>query len=81
MLGRYSRSNVSGGSGWIAISDSERANRYAPHRSRGPLDRARSLIATLHDQLTKIQRENATVRRQLDVVCQRLFGQEVGTCG
>jgi transposase len=36
---------------------------------------ARAVIATLHDQLTKIQRENATLRHQLDVLCRRLFGR------
>jgi transposase len=40
------------------------------------LSSARALIATLHDQLTKIQRENATLRHQLDVLCQRLFGKK-----
>jgi transposase len=36
---------------------------------------ARALIATLQDQLTTIQRENASLRHQLDVLCQRLFGK------
>jgi transposase len=36
---------------------------------------ARALIATLQDQLTIIQRENASLRHQLDVLCQRLFGK------
>jgi hypothetical protein len=33
------------------------------------LSTARALIATLRDQLTKIQRENAALRHQLDVLC------------
>jgi transposase len=37
---------------------------------------ARALIATLQDQLTKSQRENAALRHQLDVLCQRLFGKK-----
>ena len=37
---------------------------------------ARALIATLHDELTKVQRENASLRHQLDVLCQRLFGKK-----
>jgi transposase len=37
---------------------------------------ARALIATLHDELTKVQRENASLRHQLDVLCQRLFGNK-----
>lgn len=40
------------------------------------LSTARALIATLHDQLTKSQRENAALRHQLDVLCQRLFGKK-----
>lgn len=40
------------------------------------LDTARALIATLHDELTKVQRENALLRHQLDVLCQRLFGKK-----
>jgi hypothetical protein len=37
---------------------------------------ARALIATLRDELTKAQRENASLRHQLDVLCQRLFGKK-----
>src|SRR5947199_5479270 len=37
---------------------------------------ARALIASLQDQLTKVQRENAALRHQLDVLCQRLFGKK-----
>jgi transposase len=37
---------------------------------------ARTLIATLQDQLTKSQRENAALRHQLDVLCRRLFGKK-----
>lgn len=40
------------------------------------LSTARALIATLHEQLTKSQREVATLRHQLDVFCQRLFGKK-----
>src|SRR6266851_4627559 len=36
---------------------------------------ARALIATLQEQLTTIQRENASLRHQLDVLCQRMFGK------
>ncbi|MBA3887439.1 MAG: IS66 family transposase zinc-finger binding domain-containing protein [Acidobacteria bacterium] len=36
---------------------------------------ARALIATLQDELTRTQRENASLRHQLDVLCQRLFGK------
>ena len=37
---------------------------------------ARTLIATLQDELTRAQRENAALRHQLDVLCQRLFGKK-----
>lgn len=37
---------------------------------------ARTLIATLQDELTRVQRENASLRHQLDVLCQRLFGKK-----
>jgi transposase len=37
---------------------------------------ARTLIATLHDELTRVQRENASLRHQLDLLCQRLFGKK-----
>jgi transposase len=40
------------------------------------LSTARALIATLQEQLTKTQRENAALRHQLDVLCQRLFGKK-----
>lgn len=40
------------------------------------LSTARALIATLHEQLTKSQREVAALRHQLDVMCQRLFGKK-----
>ena len=34
------------------------------------------MIATLQDELTKVQRENASLRHQLDVLCQRMFGKK-----
>jgi transposase len=37
---------------------------------------ARALIATLHDELTTLQREHASLRHQLDVLCQRMFGRK-----
>src|SRR6267143_7072920 len=37
---------------------------------------ARALIATLQEQLTTSQREIASLRHQLDVLCQRLFGKK-----
>jgi transposase len=37
---------------------------------------AQALIATLRDELTRTQRENASLRHQLDVLCQRLFGKK-----
>jgi transposase len=40
------------------------------------LDTARAVISTLQDQLTAIRRENAALRHQLDVLCQRLFGKK-----
>jgi transposase len=40
------------------------------------LPTARALIATLQEQLTTIQRENASLRHQLDVLCRRLFGKK-----
>jgi outer membrane protein TolC len=40
------------------------------------LPTARALIATLKEQLARSQREVATLRHQLDVLCQRLFGKK-----
>jgi cell division septum initiation protein DivIVA len=40
------------------------------------LPTARALIATLQEQLTTVQRENASLRHQLDVMCRRLFGKK-----
>lgn len=40
------------------------------------LPTARTLIATLQDELTRMQRENAALRHQLDLLCQRLFGKK-----
>lgn len=37
---------------------------------------AQALIATLQDELARVQRENATLRHKLDVLCQRLFGKK-----
>jgi transposase len=37
---------------------------------------ARALIATLRHELTTVQRENASLRHQLDVLCQRMFGKK-----
>src|SRR5882762_8595767 len=47
----------------------------APDLAIDDLVTARALIATLQEQLTTIQRENASLRHQLDVLCQRLFGK------
>jgi transposase len=40
------------------------------------LETARALIATLHEQVTTLQRENASLQHQLDVLCRRLFGKK-----
>ena len=37
---------------------------------------AQAVIATLQDELTKVQRENTALRHQLDVLCQRMFGKK-----
>jgi transposase len=37
---------------------------------------ARALIATLHEQVTTLQREKASLQHQLDVLCRRLFGKK-----
>src|SRR5438105_2044876 len=48
--------------------------------ARGPvvtdLATAQAVIATLQAELTHAQRENASLRHQLDVLCQRLFGKK-----
>jgi transposase len=36
---------------------------------------ARALITTLQEQLRVVQRENAALRQQLEVLCQRMFGK------
>jgi transposase len=40
------------------------------------LSTARALIATLHEEVTTLQREKASLQHQLDVLCQRLFGKK-----
>jgi len=40
------------------------------------LPTAQAVIATLRDELTRAQRENAALRHQLDLLCQRLFGKK-----
>lgn len=40
------------------------------------LTTARALIDSLHEQLTKSQREIAALRHELDILCQRLFGRK-----
>jgi len=47
-----------------------------PARDLDDLVTARTLIATLQDELTRVQRENASLRHQLDLLCQRLFGKK-----
>jgi hypothetical protein len=37
---------------------------------------ARMLITMLQDQVTTLRRENASLRHQLDVLCQRLVGKK-----
>jgi transposase len=37
---------------------------------------ARTLIATLQDAITTLQREKAALQHQLDILCQRLFGKK-----
>lgn len=37
---------------------------------------AQAVIVTLTDELVRAQRENAALRHQLDVLCQRLFGKK-----
>jgi len=36
---------------------------------------ARALLTTLQEQVRTLQRENAALRQQLDVLCQRMFGK------
>src|ERR1700681_67802 len=48
----------------------------APARDLDDLATAQTLIATLQDELTRVQRENASLRHQLDLLCQRLFGKK-----
>ena len=47
-----------------------------PARDIDDLATARTLITTLQDELTRVQRENASLRHQLDLLCQRLFGKK-----
>lgn len=37
---------------------------------------ARALLTTLQEQVRILQRENAALRQQLDVLCQRMFGKK-----
>jgi transposase len=48
----------------------------SPEPEASDLATARALIASLQTQLTTIQRENAALKHQLDVLCQRLFGKK-----
>jgi hypothetical protein len=57
------------------VCDCERFDGCARQRRRD-LSTARALLATLQDQLKKLQRKNAALRHQLGVVCQRLFGTQ-----
>lgn len=50
--------------------------RVADERAVDDLATARTLIATLQDEVTKLQREKAALQHQLDVLCQRLFGKK-----
>jgi transposase len=52
------------------VSDETRATQV------DDLATARTLITTLQDELTRVHRENASLRHQLDVLCQRLFGKK-----
>src|ERR1700726_4137325 len=47
-----------------------------PPREIDELATARMLITTLQDQVSTLQRENASLRHQLDVLCQRMFGKK-----
>jgi transposase len=47
-----------------------------PARNIDDLATARTLITTLQDELARVQRENASLRHQLDLLCQRLFGKK-----
>ena len=40
------------------------------------LETAQALIATLRGELARAQRENATLREKLDLLCRRLFGKK-----
>jgi transposase len=40
------------------------------------LETARALIATLHEEVTTLRREKASLQHQLDVLCRRLFGKK-----
>jgi transposase len=46
-----------------------------PDPALDDLATARAVISTLQDQVTTLQRENASLRHQLDVLCRRLFGK------
>src|SRR5438045_1819454 len=45
-------------------------------RAVDELGTARTLIATLQDELTRVQREHTSRRHQLDLLCPRLFGKK-----
>jgi transposase len=47
-----------------------------PARDVDDLTTGRALITTLQNELTRVQRENASLRHQLDLLCQRLFGKK-----
>jgi transposase len=48
----------------------------APVADVTELASAQALIATQHEELTRLQRENTALRHQLDILCQRLFGKK-----
>ena len=65
---------------YCGLYDDREFAMVAAWTSRGPTSRisstARAIIATLQGELTKIQREIAALRHQLDVLCRRLFGKK-----
>ena len=57
----------------VGVAYDVRVSDQRPVTEVPDLATAQTLIATLHDELARLQRENTSLRHQLDLLCQRLF--------
>ena len=60
----------------VGVAYDVRVSDQRPVTEVPDLATAQTLIATLHDEIARLQRENTSLRHQLDLLCQRLFGKK-----